>query len=217
MSSTYSPLCRYHKAAKARHGHPEQTYITKHELMPYVKAAKQWVTTRSRRDFLDICKLRWEALCHEARIYEDKALSGRPYHRPTMDAYQTVLKVNKENELTDIVITLISMGYLHECNPRRFKDQTAFGFQCARRLRSLAPNSIGSHWDNTKQKVKLVYRDVSPKVYRELVRMVEDLGFVGTGMSMAKADLKERATRKPKAVELMEAGLGNAALEELHN
>ena len=106
---------------------------------------------------------------------------------------------------------MLAMGYLYEANPKRFADENAFGFQCARRLRALSDCSFGSRWDHQSSRVQKVYRDVSPKTLRVLWKLILDTKFPVYGIKIGKLDLKERSQWVPDEEIITQALMGEAA------
>ena len=123
---------------------------------------------RGPEETVDLLRLIWSTLVHEAERYRRLANEGRPFFKDLLEAYEIILSVNQTKDFKTIKNTMLAMGYLYESNPKRFADETAFAFQCARRLRAVSDCSFASRWDQRSGKVEKVYRDISPKSLRAL-------------------------------------------------
>ena len=134
-----------------------------------------------------------------------------PFFKNLLDTYDIILSVNQTKDFKTIKNTMLAMGYLYEANPKRFADENAFGFQCARRLRALSDCSFGTRWDHKKGSVVKVYRDLSPKTLRALWKLILDTKFPVYGIKIGRQDLKERSEWVPDDKTITEALMGEAA------
>ena len=207
----FSIYCSNHHKTKARHGHPLQKPVTAQELKPYIKAVALWFEERARGDTEDLLRRTWIGLVHEAERYRRLANKGHPFFKNLLEAYDIILSANQSKDFKAISNTMLAMGYLYEANPKRFADENAFGFQCARRLRALSDCSFGSRWDHQSSRVQKVYRDVSPKTLRVLWKLILDTKFPVYGIKIGKLDLKERSQWVPDEEIITQALMGEAA------
>ena len=144
----FSIYCSNHHKTKARHGHPLQRPVTARELKPYIKAVALWFEERARDDTEDLLRRTWIAQVQDAERYRRLAYKGRPFIKCLLEAYDIMLGVNQAKNFSTICNTMLAMGYLYIANPKRFADENAFGFQCARRLRALSDCSYGCHYNH---------------------------------------------------------------------
>ena len=127
FSVGYSTLCENHRKTKARHGHPLQTAVRRHELKPYEKAIKRWLETRSSPEAWNILEDHWKALTASCGVYRERVGHGRPYQKNIRQACETILRVDAEKHHREAIIRVLAMGYLRHAQPRRFRSDQALG------------------------------------------------------------------------------------------
>lgn len=209
----YSTYCSSHAKTKARHGHPLQKPINRRDLKPFESRIDNWLDTRASSDARPILFDLWGKMHTDARTYRDRCGHGRPFQRNHLQAAETIIRVGREEQREKAIVRLLAMGYLRQFDPRRFHDAKAFGFQCARQVRSLTDSSVGIYWDSVAQRPKRVYRDVSPKTLRALAGMVYATGLTTYGAQIGEADLKERELAQHTPERIVRALLGASAAD----
>ena len=69
---------------------------------------------------------------------------------------------------------------MQEMEPARFRSDKAFWLQLARRVRGLTDMNYGEGWDNTRQRVRRSYRELTPRASLLLGQwLAETLGVAG--------------------------------------
>lgn len=207
----YGKYCPNHAKTKARHGHPLQRGVLRHELKPFEKVVEKWLSERSSPDALPILLDKVEGIAAEASIYCERPSHGRPFQRHKLQASDTILRVHQENKAHEVVIRMLAMGYLRHFDPRRFQSDEAFHVQLARQFRTLTDTNAGIYWDHKEGRTKKVYRDVPARTLRVLANIILETGLPHFGSQLGEADMKERSRRKHEVEEVTKALLGTTA------
>jgi hypothetical protein len=199
VASTYAVHCDRHKHHARRHGHPEQTAVTVHELKPYRARVRARAQKNADNPTWSILAERWNELVLAARETERERLSGKPYHRHEMEAAHEIIKLAQAVEGQEIIETVAAMYLMQEDRPYRFKSDDAFRTQLVRRVRGLTLTNAGEYFDHRSGKVKRVYRDAKSGTVAALARYLS-VTFGGAGLHVARleateteAEAKERA------------------------
>ncbi|MBA4144076.1 MAG: hypothetical protein H0X43_14185 [Nitrosospira sp.] len=188
--SGFSGYCEPHKRRNRRHGHPEQTPVGAHELEPFRKRARARIKKNRDNPTWNILCARWEALIEIAKAEETRYLTGAPHNRFAAEAWFEVVKIGANSSSMEVIEVALAVYLLQVENPRRFKSDNAFGAQLARRVRTLAPTSVGSYYDHETRKAKSVYRDARPKTTVILARILQDT-FGVAGLTVAHLERHE--------------------------
>ncbi|MFS8083131.1 MAG: hypothetical protein ACMG51_06745 [Ginsengibacter sp.] len=142
---------------------------------------------------------RWKALVEIAQAEEARYQTGFAHNRYEREAWFDVIKINTSVDSREVIEVVLAMYLLQQENPHRFKSDDAFRGQLARRVRSLAPTNIGTHYDHKTGKVKKVYRDAKPKTTAILARVLQETfgvaGVVVAGLEKYEID-KLRAEKQ---------------------
>jgi hypothetical protein len=145
--------------------------------------------------------IRWEALIDIAKAEQDRYLTGVAHNRYEAEAWFNVAKIGAHATAMEVLEVALSMYLLQVENPRRFKSDNAFGGQLARRVRCLAPTSVGSYYDHKARKVKSVYRDAKPKTTAILARILQDtFGVAGLTVAHLERHEMDKQRKEQKAL-----------------
>lgn len=182
--SGFSVYCEPHKRRNRRHGHPTQVTVTAIELVPFRKRVNARIEKNKDNPIWKILYARWEALIGIARTEEARYQTGVAHNLHEREAWFNIAKIGTSVLPMEVIEVALAMYLLQVDNPRRFKSDTAFGVQLVRRVRSLAPVSIGSYFDHKATKVRSVYRDCKPKTTAILARLLQET-FGVAGLTVA--------------------------------
>jgi hypothetical protein len=199
--SGFSGYCESHKRRNRRHGHPNQIPVTAHELEPLRKRVKARIEKNRDNPTWNMLCIRWEALIDIAKAEQAKYLTGIAHNRYEAEAWFNVAKIGAHATAMEVVEVALAMYLLQVENPRRFKSDNAFGGQLVRRVRCLAPTSVGSYYDHTARKAKSVYRDAKPKTTAILARILQDtFGVAGLTVAHLERHEMDRQRKEQKAL-----------------
>ena len=91
-----------------------------------------------------------------------------------------------------------------EWEPRRFRTDRAFTVQLVRRVRALGNVSAGSYYDHRTDKVRRVYRELTPRAVLALGAWItEALG--GPGLRLARMDVQTEERKREERQALYQA------------
>lgn len=202
--SGYSPLCERHKKALRRHGHAQQEGVLVHELAPF----KARIVARRNRNpgspVWDILEQRWEAVKVNAERVLRGAASGKPHNSDDLKAAHHIAQLGKTAAPGAVVDTALAMFLMLEDSPQRFRSDKAFAYQLARRVHALTDMHAGTYWDEERNKVKRVYRDMTPATIERLSEPLR-AAFGVAGVYLAELDRKDAKAKNAKRQELMDA------------
>lgn len=193
-TTRWGTLCSTHRNRQRRHGHPNQTGVTKAELKPYVEIVKKrkarnqnsllWVTLQSR----------WEQLIDNARLTLKDYLNGKAMSRHIVKTSKELVNLHETAEFDEISQTALAMFILQRQQQTRYRDQNSFLHQLTRRLRGLSDINAGTWFDHSTGKVKRVYRDLPARTSQQFGQAIIDV-FGLAGAILAKKEIEE-ATAK---------------------
>ncbi len=197
--SGFSSYCEPHKRRNRRHGHPTQLGVTSSELEPFRKRVRARIEKNKGNPTWGLLHARWKALVEIAKAEEARYQTGVAHNRYERDAWFNVVKIDANVDSMEVIEVVLAMYLLQQGNPRRFKSDTAFGEQLARRARGLAPTNTGTHYNYKTGEVKKVYRDAKPKTTAILARALQHTfgvaGVVVAGLEKYEID-KLRADKQ---------------------
>jgi hypothetical protein len=98
----HSQYCSLHRQTHRRHGHPNQTGVTKTELRPYSKAVERFLDSRGAAAWDPQFTL-WKTLVVESRRIIDLYNAGRPESRHDREAAACICRVAEEADPRDVV------------------------------------------------------------------------------------------------------------------
>jgi hypothetical protein len=133
---------------------------------------------------------RWEAVIDIAKAEEARYLTGVAHNHYEAEAWFNVVKIGTNASAMEVIEVALAMYLLQVENPRRFQSDNAFGGQLVRRVRTLAPISVGSYYDHKARRAKSVYRDAKPKTTAILARILQDT-FGVAGLTVARLERYE--------------------------
>ena len=194
----YSTLCDRHKRIKRRHGHPEQEGVTVEDIKPYRSRVRARMDKNSNSPAWGILRQRWAKVLEATR--EEPGEVGFNYQRRALEEIAK-LSVIDPDEIAEVVL---AMYLLQEEQPRRFKSDDAFEFQLARRVRGLVDMNAGVYWDQDKQRIKKVYRDVPPKVTLVVAEYLK-AAFGVAALHVARLEQEEATKVRTERESLQEA------------
>lgn len=203
---TYSPYCQSHRLAQTRHGHPQQTAITFHELAPFQATVRATMKRNPTSEVWSILRQRWARLVELAATELQARARGETFHKATVQAAETVTHVAQHADETKVLEVMLAVFVLDDANPRRFRSDEALRFALVRRLRHLAPMARGTYWNHRLQRVGSVYRDMPPRAARITGEwLVEVFGLAGKMVAEAERKQKAMADDRQRLINAAEA------------
>jgi hypothetical protein len=151
-----------------------------------------------------ILEQRWQQILKATEEKEATYLQGRAFIGHEREAGHELQKLNKAVPIESLIETTLAMYLMQQDRPRRFKSDTAFDYQLARRVRGLTDTNAGSYWDNETKKMKRVYREVSPRTMGSLSAYIK-LAFGVAGVFVAKLEQQEAEQQNNEQEALYEA------------
>lgn len=112
----YSPYCPAHRKALRCHGHPEQRPVTFYELAPHMTAVRGVVKRNPDSEAWAIVGTRWGHLLEQAEPIAAAPASGLPFHKPTWQAADMLLKVAAVADaakVREVMLALYQIGRAH--------------------------------------------------------------------------------------------------------
>jgi len=208
-TSGYSHYCRRHKAHRRRHGEALQLAIRSTYLAPYLATVRDIRKRNSDSPIWSTMETRWQAIVTAAEATVARVAEGKPFHRPTYEAALAIQNVSKEAQASAVVDEVAAMYLLRDQRPAAFISDRGFLFEMARRVRQMAAAHSSTYWDDARQRVTKVYRDMVPKGIEALAEALH--AAVGP---VAAAVARKVAQDRAKAVQ--EQGRLADAVAELH-
>jgi len=154
-----------------------------------------------------ILSQRWARIVGHAEEVEAGRQRGQPHNRYEAQASTIVRSVAVHAEPQEVILEVFSVYLLQAWNPHRFKDDKAFRFALANRLRRLTPMSV-QVYDHKRRGMKTVYRDVSVRV-SEFLGMWSAAAFGAGALQFIDAERKRQEAPREEARRL------SAAMENL--
>jgi hypothetical protein len=196
FTAGYSNFCSSHRKTLTRHGHPQQSPVTVHELRPYLRMVSARRTRNGSNAAWAILVQRWSTLVQHAEQRLGAFAAGRADVRHGVQAAEQVRNLAGTVAADLIIDTALAMFLIRQLDPRRFRSDRAFDHQLVRRVRGLAPTSMGSYWDHRTRKTKRVYRDMPPRVVLALAEQLKG-AFGVAGIQLA--DLEHQQVNREAA------------------
>lgn len=203
-TTRYGHFCPTHKSNLRRHGHPEQSAVTKAELKPFVALVRKRIEKNAENATWAHCEARWLAVADHARGIVAQAQRGLPGNRHERIAAQQVAALADTVSPRDVIETTFAVFLLQDHDPRRFRSDDAFRAQLVRRLRGLSEGNI-SEWKGTSDgRAKRAQRDIPPKSAAIIGQWIaEAIG--GVGVHLARLEERDRKAEQARTAELAEA------------
>lgn len=200
----FSYHCTRHRKAITRHGHPEQTAVSVHELAPYVRMVKARQKANPTSPAWAILEARWSAIVARSRSLVFEYQQGQVAIRHYRVAAEQFNALAVGAAPTTVIHTALAMHMLRAYRPHRFQSDQAFRHQLVRRVRGLVDTNAGTYWDHKSGRVKRVYRDLPPRVAQV---MADELvaAFGGPGVQLADLEKHQENTKRDEQRKLADA------------
>jgi hypothetical protein len=114
------------------------------------------------------------------------------------------LKVAEAARPRQVIEVVLAMYVMEGQDPRRSRSDTAYRFQLVRRTRALADVNAGLRYDHRSDKVRRVYRELTPKAVRIIGQWLAD-AIGGAGVHLANLEREDHERRTREQVQLHEA------------
>jgi hypothetical protein len=165
-------MCELHRQRWRRNGEPTQERITKKEVRPYVRQARQIVERdTSGRIETALQQIHGILRDHTAVIVGD-AERGRWVAKWQERAAQETLNVLSDVDAVTCGVTIGGVFLLRLVEPRLFKSDRGFTFQLARLFRGQTDLSYGEYYNYQTGKTKKTYKDLPTQVVHEIGRLL---------------------------------------------
>ena len=203
-ASSFAAYCAPHRTALRRHGAVDQKAITKAQLKPYLLRVKARISRNPESIAWVTLDERWRALVGHAEGILAKFAKGKAGFRHERLAAQEVVKLASDVMAREVVEVTAAVVMMRELEPRHFRSDNAFWVQLGRRVRSVSDLHFGERWDNARQRVRRVYRDLNPKATLTLGRWLATTLGIG-GLHLARMEQAARDSKAKESRELHEA------------
>jgi len=203
-TTRYGIFCPTHKSNLRRHGHAEQTAVTKVELAPFVALVRKRIEKNAENPTWAHSEARWQTVLDHARSIIAEAKRGVPGNRYERTAASEVVVLGEVVTPRAIIQTVFAMYLLQEHDPRRLRSDEAFRAQLIRRLRGLTEANVDEWEGGAGGRAKHVQRDIPPRAVLIMAQWVgEALG--GVGVHLSRLERRDREAQAASAAGLAEA------------
>jgi hypothetical protein len=203
-TTRYGTFCPTHKSNLRRHGHAEQTAVTKAELAPFVALVRKRIEKNAENATWAHSEARWQTVVDHARAILGEAKRGVPGNRYERTAASEVVVLGEAVTPRTIIETAFAVYLLQDHDPRRLRSDEAFRAQLIRRLRGLTDANVDEWPSGAGGRAKRVQRDVPPRAVLIMAQWVgEALG--GVGVHLTRLEARDREERAASAAGLAEA------------
>ncbi len=203
-TTRWGTLCSTHRNRQRRHGHSNQTGVTKTELKPYVEIVRRRKARNQNNPLWTTLQTRWEQLVENARLVLKDYLNGKAMSRHLVMTSRELVNIHETVEFDDISSTALAMFILQTQHPMRFRDQSGFLHQLARRLRGLSDMNAGTWFDHSTGKVKRVYRDLPARTSQQFGQSALEV-FALAGAVLAKKEIEEANAKQAEKLTIINA------------
>jgi hypothetical protein len=167
-----------------------QVAITKTDLNGYLKRVRRRIEKNPDSAAWGQLESRWTAVVEHAKGVVASFQSGKAGARYARKAAEEVLKVAEAATPRDVIETVLAIFVMQELDPRRFRSDPGFRFQLVRRVRALADVNAGQRWDQKADKVRRVYRELTPRAVATIGQWLADaLG--GAGVQLGRLEARD--------------------------
>lgn len=210
LAAGHSNHCTRHRKTITRHGHPDQSAITVHELAPYVRMVRTRMKDNPTSPAWGILEARWAALVARSRAVVFAYQQGQVSIRHYRVAAQQFSSLADGATPATVVQTALAMFLLLRYHPHRFRSDRAFRHQLVRRIRGLIATNAGMYWDPKTMRTKRTYRDLP---MRAVMVMADELvaAFGGAGLQLADLEKQREDAKRDEQRKLADA-LGSLQL-----
>jgi hypothetical protein len=165
-------MCENHRQRSRRHGAPTQARITKKDVRPYVRRARQIIERdTSGRIEAALREIHTILKDHTGSVVMD-AERGRWVSKWEARSARETLNVLSDTDPVECGLTVGAMFLLRLHDPRLFKTDRGFVFQLVRQFRALTDLSYGSFYNYRTGKTKKTYRDLPAQAVHRMGRLV---------------------------------------------
>jgi hypothetical protein len=196
-TSRYSVYCSRHQSRLRRQGDVAQEAISKAELKGYLKRVRQRIEKNPDNPAWGQLEARWLAVVEHAKGILSDFQAGKAGASYARRAATEVLKAAEAAQPRDVIEVLLAMYVMEELEQRRFRSDPGFRFQLVRRVRALADVNAGTRYDYKSNKVRRVYREMSPRAVATMGQWLADtLGGAGARLAKMEREDQERQDRE---------------------
>jgi hypothetical protein len=196
-TSRYSVYCSRHQSRLRRQVDVAQEAITAADLKEYLKLVRARIEKNRESPAWAQLEARWVALVEHAKGIISGFRAGKAGASYTRRAATEVLKVAESAQPRDVIEVLLAMYVMEELEQRRFRSDPGFRFQLVRRIRALADVNAGTRYDHKSNKVRRVYREMSPRAVATMGQWLADtLGGAGARLAKMEREEQERQDRE---------------------
>jgi hypothetical protein len=196
-TSRYSVYCSRHQSRLRRQGDVAQEAISKAELKTYLKLVRQRIEKNPDNPAWGQLEARWQSVVEHANGILNGFREGKAGASYARRAATEVLKIAESAQPRDVIQVLLAMYVMEELEKRRFRSDPGFRFQLVRRVRALADVNAGTRYDYKSNKVRRVYREMSPRAVATMGQWLADtLGGAGARLAKMEREDQERQDRE---------------------
>lgn len=200
-TSRYSVYCSRHQSRLRRQGDVAQEAISKAELKTYLMRVRQRIAKNPDSPTWGQLEARWLAVVEHAKGIVAAFRSGKAGVRYVRKAAEEVIKIAGVATPRDVIETVLAVFVMQELDPRRFRSDPGFRFQLVRRVRALADVYAGQRYDHKSNKVRRVYREMTPRAVATIGQWLAEM-IGGAGIQLARLEVRdiEKAKQERQAL-----------------
>jgi hypothetical protein len=174
------------------------------QLKPHLAAIRARIKKNENSPAWSQLEGRWLTVVDHARSIIAAYHSGKAGSAQERRAANEVLKVAEAARPRQVIEVVLAMYVTEGQDPRRFRSDTAYRFPLVRRTRALADVNAGLRYDHRSDKVRRVYRELTPKAVRIIGQWLAD-AIGGAGVHLANLEREDHDRRTREQVQLHEA------------
>lgn len=200
-TKTFGRYCNRHHSHFRRHGAADQQAITVAELKPFRRLVKACIERNAENPLWANSEANWRAVVNHARGILARFQRGRAGFRFERLAAEEVIRLAENVEPREVCEMVWAVYLLEDNDPHRFRSNDAFRTQLVRRVRGLTRTNAGQWKDTATGRVKMAYRELSPKVAATMAGwIVQALGGVGVVLARLERNQREEKQRRTEVM-----------------
>ena len=188
----YGGMCAKHSDRQRRHGHPLARRLTKAEIDPYLALVRARREKNQQSPVWDSLRERWWIVADRCRGELAQYHLGNPMNRYDVRLFHELTKLADGVEADLVIDTVLALFMLRMFEPlSRFASDDAFRFALVNHVRNLTDMNAGTYWNDEEQRVRRVYRTLSPAVTRRMAHVLT-VTFAKAAAAVVDAEQRNR-------------------------
>ncbi|MDV2968851.1 hypothetical protein RZ532_22985 [Nitratireductor aquimarinus] len=161
--------------------------MTLTELKPFLARVRARIAKNDDSPLWPHLENLWRDIVSDARQEVTRPVGNR-YQR---SAANELLNVDADSSPMEIIVTTLAMHVFWHDRPSRFRSDSAFWLQLARRVRALTSRHCGLRYDHETGRDKRIYREMTPKAGAIIGQKLSST-FGAVGFQFAALDNREK-------------------------